>query len=238
MQQIEIWKEVERFNVLRHENPSMGDFALDLPSVFELVRQRTNASKPPAMASVFMRHVAFVYVSQLYMLSKYRKKWSGDHRRIGLLDGESNGRWSPQWTFQDGDWVSVDDDEHVRLTLQNIIREQCLPLIKAVARQTKSSPLVLWENVWGYVLWMYTQLFQDSEDVSKQARGDLEFLLKDETWTGMERRSPFKRFLNDQTPEESMSNYSRVTCCLYYMIPGNEKCPYCPKLSTDRCLQE
>ncbi|PLT33154.1 hypothetical protein [Bacillus sp. V5-8f] len=236
MQEVAIWKELERFNILCDEKVSVENFAKDLSSVFELAQQRTNASKPHAMASVLMRNAAFVYVSQLFILSKYRMKWSGDYGKVGLLDGDVNGRWSPMWVFPQGEWVPVEGDAETHSALQTLICDQCRQLIKAVAKATKSSPFVLWENVWGYMLWMYVQLFQESSDIADRARKDIEYFLRDETWRGLERRSPFQKFLTGQTPEESMANYARITCCLYYMIPGNDKCPYCPKVSNDRCL--
>jgi ferric iron reductase protein FhuF len=238
MQQKEaIWQELERFSVVYGVDASLTDFAEDISSVFELVGKRTNADKPHAIASVMMRHAAFVYVSQLYMLSKYRMKWSGDNSKIGLADRELNGRWAPQWVFPEGSWISVDGDEQAFSALQRIMCHHCRTLVKAVAMQTKSSPIVLWENIWGYVLWMYVQLFQESGEASDRARHDLEQLLKNDIWQGMERQSPFQKFLNGLTPEESMANYARVTCCLYYLIPGHKKCSYCPKLSNDKCLQ-
>ncbi|MBM7693043.1 ferric iron reductase protein FhuF [Peribacillus deserti] len=232
-----IWQELERFNVVFDEKVPLSAALEDLSALFDLVSKRNGTEKPFAIASVLMRHTAFIFVAQLYILSKYRMIWTGNMNEIRVIDREIRGRWLPQWLFPEGNWRTASSGEEVSSALKRIISKDCRSLVKSVAKHTNSSPSVLWENVWGYVLWMYVQLMQSGEDADR-ARNDITLLLEPDIWQGMESRSPFSKFLNGQTPEESMAAYARVTCCLYYLIPGNESCSYCPRLSKDQCLQD
>ncbi|PLT28543.1 (2Fe-2S)-binding protein [Peribacillus deserti] len=237
LQKEAIWQELERFNVVSGGEAPLSDTLDDLSSLLNLVSKRTQTDKPYALGSVLVRQTAFIFVSQLYILSKYRLTWTGNIKEIRVLDQEISGKWMPQWLFPEGSWVSAANDADVISALKKIICEDCRNFIKDVAQATKSSPSVLWENIWGYALWMYVQLMQSDENASF-ARHDITLLLETEIWQGFESRSPFVKCLNGQTPEESMAAYARVTCCLYYLIPGHDSCSYCPRLSKDKCLQD
>lgn len=234
LQKEAIWQELERFNVVHDENFTIDSLGTDFDSLLELARKGTNAEQPYVLASVLMRNIAFVFTAQLYVLSKYRLKWTGPISEIGLADRTLNDRWFPQWVFSEGCWISLEKEMDVIATIKQIICQDCNTIVQELARKTKSSPLVLWENVWGYVLWMYVQLLRETGDVSPHARYDLEQLLDSKTWKSVKQYSPFQKFLNGKSPEEAMAHYARVTCCLYYQVPGNEKCSYCPK--TRNCI--
>ncbi|WP_409295530.1 (2Fe-2S)-binding protein [Peribacillus sp. SCS-26] len=237
MQQEAIWQELERFNICHDERADFTVNPDDPAPLLELAQARTKAEMPHAIGSVLMRNAAFIFVARLYMLSKYRLAWKGESSRFGVRDHEAYGRWSPQWLLGAGEWIAV-TEEKAEEDLREIMCADCSCLVRSVAAATKSSQVVLWENVWGYVLWMFTGLIKEKGVEAGRARLDLKLLLEDEIWQGRERRSPFQKFLNGMTPEKSMEQYARVTCCLFYLVPGNEKCSYCPKLSHDLCLKE
>ncbi|SDN94475.1 Ferric iron reductase FhuF-like transporter [Paenibacillus sp. yr247] len=227
----EIWEEIKRFSVEPAQDASVGCF--ELSELLSLVKERMNAQAPHIAASLYMRHAAFIFVGRLFALSKYRVKWTGELRRIGLADRTIEGRWAPLWTFADGDWAATRSDREVAEALQAIVCGDARKLVQTLAGYTNSSQAVLWENIWGYVLWMYVQLMQEPGECAERARSDLQLLLDKSVWEGVERKSPFTRFLGDQTPEAAMAAYKRVTCCFYYEVPGFQKCSYCPTLKTD-----
>ncbi|WP_409290384.1 (2Fe-2S)-binding protein [Peribacillus sp. SCS-37] len=237
LQQEAIWQELERFNICHEKRADFTVSPDDPAPLLELAQARTKAEMPHAMGSVLMRNAAFIFVARLYMLSRHRLAWKGESSRIGVRDHEAYGRWSPQWVLGAGEWVPVTEEQAAE-TLCDIVCTDCGELIRSVAAATRSSQVVLWENVWGYLLWMYTGLFKEKGEEAGRAKIDLKLLLEDEIWRGTQRRSPFQKFLNGMTPEKSVEQYARVTCCLFYLVPGNEKCSYCPKLSHELCLTE
>lgn len=75
-QKVALWKELERFSVVHHEQENTLYLGTDMPLLFRLIRERTKAEQPHVIASIFMRHIAIVFTAQLYILSKYRLKWT------------------------------------------------------------------------------------------------------------------------------------------------------------------
>jgi ferric iron reductase protein FhuF len=233
LEQKELWRELENFYIVQNETATVPLIDKDFSKLLNLAKERTKAEQPYVAASILMRHAAFLFTAQLYILSKYRVKWTGDLAQVRIVNRTLDDRWAPQWSLSGGKWIPVETEKDVKEIIKRMICHDCRMIVKAVAAETNSSPLVLWENIWGYILWMYVQLLNQGDDISSRARDDLEFLLDSATWKGIERHSPFQRFLNGQTPEEAMAHYARVTCCYYYKIPGNDRCSYCPKNQKD-----
>lgn len=229
LQQNELWRELENFHIVQGEKSTVASLEEDLSNLLHLVKERTKAEQPYVLASIWMRHVACLFTAQLFALCKYRHQWTGDVSQARVIDRFLHDRWAPQWSLHRGKWIPVESEKDVKEAIQRIFCHDCRMIIEALVAETNCSPLVLWENVWGYVRWMYGQLLQQQEDIHSRARHDLEYLLDSATWKDVETDSPFRRFLNGQNPVDDMANYARVTCCYYYKIPGKEKCPYCPK---------
>ncbi|RFU67585.1 hypothetical protein D0469_14335 [Peribacillus saganii] len=229
-QETEIWKELEQYYVIQNGATMSACFDGDLAPLLELVSQKTNSEQPYVTASMVTRCAAFIFTARLFALCKFRVKWTGHLSRIGLADHVVNGSWFPQWVLSDGNWEKIQDEADILAEIQRILCLDCRQIVKSVSYETNSSQHVLWENIWGYVLWMYVQLLRQPSDIQSKASHDLNILLDSQTWSGVERSSPFKRFLRGKTPEEAMDQFSRVTCCYYYKIPGHQKCSYCPNL--------
>lgn len=177
-------------------------------------------------ASMLFRRYAFVITAQLLMLSKHRLAWQGNIQDISIIDDSNDSQWLPTFLFKTDAWVNV-VEETVEDTLRTILSEFGASLLLPIASKTKTSKLVLWENIWGYTLWMYAELLKEYT-INTRVENDLSILLKNDVWEGIEKRSPFKKFLGDKTVTESVQSFKRVTCCFYYEIKGNAKCPYCP----------
>jgi ferric iron reductase protein FhuF len=178
---------------------------------------------------MLFRRYAFVITAQLFMLSKHRLAWQGNIQDISILDDSNDKQWLPTFLFKTDDWVNV-EVENVEHTIRTILSKFGASLLLPIATKTKTSRLVLWENIWGYTLWMYAELLKSS-DINTRVENDLSILLDEEIWVGIEKHSPFKKFLGDKTVPESVQSFKRVTCCFYYEIEGNDKCPYCPNAS-------
>ncbi|PLS15854.1 hypothetical protein CVD28_20340 [Bacillus sp. M6-12] len=229
-QDLEIWKDLEQYNVYRSGATMAACFGADLVPLLELARQRTGAEQPYVNASMVTRCAAFIFTARLFALCKYRVKWTGQLSSIGLQDHVGNGNWFPRWVFSDGSWEKVQDEADILAELKRILCIDCRQIVKSVASQANSPQHVLWENIWGYVLWMYVQLLRQPGELAGKASNDLSIVLDSKTWSEVERSSPFNRFLRGKKPVEAMDHFSRVTCCYYYKIPGHQKCSYCPNL--------
>nr|WP_255485872.1 hypothetical protein [Sporosarcina sp. BP05] len=216
---------MERFSVHIGQQPNIFLSAADILSeagsgkLFEMVQRLSDAPTNTVATSVYMRRHGFFIAAQLHLMSEHNLLWAGDLEDVSLFIENDTILFSvPSTGFR----VVQNREEDIRIILETYGH----PVVDYLSKRAKIAKLILWENVWGYVLWMYSMLLQEN---SSFAQPDLDILLADETWKPAMRRSPFKQYLNNQRALDAMANYKRVTCCLYKELPNMEKCPYCPQ---------
>ncbi|WP_050180364.1 hypothetical protein [Domibacillus robiginosus] len=163
----------------------------------------------PAAASMFMRRYGLFLAGHLAVFSKERRIWNGDADEIEIVMGSGDG-WPLLFRLKHENWVSC-GDEGADLLISRLAE----PIILHLSKKAKLPAMISRENIFGYVLWMYVHILNDTRDLA---------LLPG-----------FQRFLRGQSPQDAMANFSRLTCCLYKEVPGCEKCPYCPLLGKKNC---
>ncbi|PJN86709.1 (2Fe-2S)-binding protein [Bacillus sp. mrc49] len=218
-------KELQGFRVSVRGNEDSKTIC-NVEELISYAQARTGAETSKIAMSMWFRRYAFFVTAQLYMVSKHRLAWEGTLRDVGVLDDPEDEHWLPDFLLKKNRWGIVQEKES-SVALQTILSRFGADAITPVIKTTKISKLVLWETIWSYTVWMYSELLKLS-DIKARVEADINCLLEDEIWQNIERRSPFKRFLGGKTIPESMNPYKRMTCCLYYRIDGQEKCAYCP----------
>jgi ferric iron reductase protein FhuF len=186
--------------------------------LFSEIKALTGAPTDAVAASVYIRRHGFFMAGLFHMLSKFNLLFTGKLEDVSLFSENGTIQFSiPPDSFED-----VHDRHEAILSL---LGQYGHPVVEYISKRAHVSKLILWENVWGYVLWMYSMLLNED---CPSAQIDLDFLVEDESWKPNMRRSPFKRYLQNEEPLEAMANYKRTTCCLYKELPDTDKCPYCP----------
>jgi len=186
--------------------------------ILKTVRDVTDAPTNAVAASVFFRRLGFFIAAQFQTIAVHNQVFVGPLSSIGVVQDDL----TYKFTLPEEGFVQVKEREQaIRFVLDNYGH----PLVERVSKQAKISKLILWENIWGYVIWVYNQLILEGVE---SAAEDLNFLLIDSTWTPQMRRSPFKQYLQNQSALDAMKDYKRVTCCLLKEMPDTNKCPYCP----------
>ena len=181
----------------------------------ELMNELIHSSGAPSEAvatSIFMRRFGFFITAQLYLLA-HGKMWDGPLAEVHLEKTEGSFGFTIDERFirerREGD-------------LEAVLKSYAFPVVEAFRKAGHVSKIILWENIWGYAIWMYGM--QDSE----QARLDIEALMAADIWQPEMRKSFFNQFLDTRSFDEAKADYKRITCCLLKEIPENDKCPYCP----------
>lgn len=182
------------------------------------VRDMTDAPTDAVAASVFLRRLGFFMAAQFQTIAIHRQMFVGPLEHVGIIHDE----YTLKFTIPSNGFIDVQDSEEA---LRCVLETYGHPLVEFYSKQTNISKLILWENIWGYVIWVYSLLIQDG--VSSAAK-DLDVLLTDSTWKPQMRRSPFKQYLQNQSAIDAMKDYKRVTCCLLKELPDTNRCPYCP----------
>lgn len=181
----------------------------------ELIEKVTYESGAPTEAiasSIFMRRFGFFITAQLYLLA-HQQMWAGPFSEVHLTEAEYG------IAFElDGKWLRSRQEGD----LEMVLKEYAAPVVETFRKIGPISKLILWENIWGYAIWMYGM------EQSVQAKQDMQALLDDTFWQPEMRKSHFKQFLGGHSLEHSQQQYKRITCCLYKELPETDKCPYCP----------
>jgi len=188
---------------------SMKSRSLEL---IEKVIRESGAPTEAVASSIFMRRFGFFITAQLYLLA-HQQVWAGPLNEIYLTDAEYG------IAFEiDEKWLRPRQEGD----LEMVLKEYAGPVVEKFRKVGPISKLILWENIWGYAIWMYGM------EGSAQAEQDVQSLLADTLWQPEMRKSPFKQFLGGRSWEQSKAEYKRITCCLYKELPETDKCPYCP----------
>lgn len=176
-------------------------------------------------ASFFMRRVGMFINMQLYNLAAYDEVWDGDDVKMYFGAIEEYGNKTVSTFVAEEDWKSVDETEHPD-AIRNILL-LASKLIRQIRTVTSVSPLTLWENIFGFLLWQYHVLLENPA-TSDAARTDLNCLKDDETWKGIAAKSLFAKYLNGHEPSELLNTTVRTTCCFSKDVPGLMQCGFCP----------
>lgn len=215
---------LERFGVFLNRQPDAITNAQAILSetasteLFSEIQALTGAPTDAVAASVYMRRHGFFMTGLFHMLSKFNLLFTGKLEDVSLFI--ENG--TIQFTIPPDSFEDVYDRHEA---LHSLLGQYGHPVVEYMSKRAHVSKLILWENVWGYVLWMYSMLLKED---CPAAQSDLDFLVDDETWKPHMRRSPFKQYLQNEEPLAAMANYKRTTCCLLKELSDTEKCPYCP----------
>jgi ferric iron reductase protein FhuF len=186
--------------------------------LLQTVRDVTGAPTDAVAASVFFRRLGFFLAAQFQTIAVHQQVFVGPLKQVGIIQEE----YTFKFTVPSEGFLEVQDSQQA---LRFVLDTYGHPLVENFSKQANISKLILWENIWGYVIWVYSQLIQEGvESASK----DLDILLLDHTWKPHMRRSPFKQYLQNQSALDAMKEYKRITCCLLKEMPNTNKCPYCP----------
>jgi len=215
---------LQRFNVHVGEQDttflSMADVLSESGSdkLFEKIKSLLDAPTTTVAASIFLRRHGFFIAAQLHVISEHNLFWAGDLTDVQLFIVDDAILYSvPTAGFR----PVKNREEDIRFILESYGH----PIVNYLSKRAKISKLILWENIWGYVLWMYSMLLQENSSLT---HSDLDLLLEDEIWKPAMRRSPFKHYIKNQPAPDAMAQYKRSTCCLYKELPNTDKCIYCP----------
>lgn len=191
----------------------------------KLVQAVSRSPSKTVAASFFMRRVGMFINMQLYNLAVYDEIWDGDATKMYFGAVEEYGNRTVSTFVDESDWQAVDENEH-REVIRKILL-QADKVIRQIRTVTSVSPLTLWENIFGFLLWQYHVMLNDPS-MNVEARNDLDILKNDETWKEIARHSLFAKYLKSHEPFELLNTTVRTTCCFSKDVPGLMQCGFCP----------
>lgn len=173
-----------------------------------------------------MRRLGMFVAMQFTNLATYDEVWDGETNRLAFGAKEEYGKLAISTFASAEDWRYVEDDER-RDVFRRILVEQCSTVIKQLRTVAPVSPLTLWENIFGFLLWQYNVLLSNP-GTAEEARADLNTLKDDVLWEGIAPRSLFASYLKGCEPAALLNTEVRTTCCFSKDVPGLMQCGFCP----------
>lgn len=177
-------------------------------------------------ASYFMRRLGMFVAMQFTNLAMYDEVWDGDTNRLIFGAKEEYGKVAISTFACAEDWQSVEDHERQDV-IRHILVGQCSAVIKQLRTVASVSPLTLWENIFGFLLWQYHVLLSNP-GTADEARADFNILKDDALWQGIAPRSLFATYLKGCEPSALINTEVRTTCCFSKDVPGLMQCGFCP----------
>ncbi len=214
------------------ENPDHPLFTLEnlhkdlfLTDFKNLLMGVTQARTEVAAISHFGRRYGMFIAMQFYMLAVYDEVWDGkkENVRYSIINEFGNNTFG---TFiMQNDFRYVEDDER-ELVIEKILN-QCHLIFQQLRKTTSISPLTLWENVFGYMIWNYNTLLENPL-LADRAFDDLEILKDVKVWRQFSKKSWFYQYTGGKSPTELVNKPLRKSCCFSKDIPGLMICEFCP----------
>lgn len=213
------------------EDPSIPLFDLDAliqeksNECLEAVQAISQSPNKPITASYFMRRWGMFISMQFYMLTSSNLIWDGQNRAVfGAV--EEYGLKTIGTFVKAEDFREVRPDERTAV-IHKILKEQCHDVILKIRQTCSVSPLTLWENIFGYLIWHY-HVFLSTRLHSRNAFKDWEALCNDEVWKNISKNSRFQLYTGGKEPSQLLNGPVRKSCCFSKDVPGLIKCTFCP----------
>lgn len=197
-----------------------------IADTLNIIQAVSGSPNQTVAASYFMRRVGMFVAMQFYNLAAYDEVWDGDPDTLLFGAIEEYGKLSVSTFARAEDWRHVEDDER-QAVIRQILSEQCSSVIKQLRTVSSVSPLTLWENIFGFLLWQYHVLLSDPSSAD-EARADFDMLKDDALWDGTATRSLFSTYLKGCEPSALINTEVRTTCCFSKDVPGLMQCGFCP----------
>lgn len=186
----------------------------------------TGAPTEAAAVSHFSRRYGMFVAMQFYMLAAYDEVWDGDFKDIRFAVVEEYGVRTFAMFISPNDFRYVEDDER-EAVMTNILYKQCHEIVGQLRKTTTISPLTIWENFFGYMLWHYNVLLENP-GLADRAFEDLEMLEDAHVWRYFSQKSLFRDYTGGISPTKLVNVPVRKSCCFSKDIPGLMACGYCP----------
>ncbi|MGB3262274.1 hypothetical protein [Paenisporosarcina sp.] len=191
-----------------------------------VVQTVTGISNKTVVASYLMRRYGMFVSTQFVMLSTYDELWMGQHEDLMFAANVEYGVKGISMYIDKNDYCDVENLPREAI-IQKILNEHIYSLILEIRKHSSVSPLTLWENVFGFLLWHYAVLLGNPA-TEKQARIDIEILKSPTVWQGISKHSLFQVYLKNLEPAQLLNSPVRTTCCFSKDVPGLQKCGFCP----------
>ncbi|ACA38445.1 Fe-S oxidoreductase [Lysinibacillus sphaericus] len=195
------------------------------PDFLNLMMGITDAATETAAISHFARRYGMFFAMQLYMLAAYDEVWDGKPIELRFDAAKEFNSFTVAMFVNPNDWRYVEEDER-QTVIEKILYDGHV-IVQQLRKVTSISPLTIWENFFGYLLWHY-HILLSNPGLADQAMEDIEILEDPKTWAHFSNKSWWAQYTGGLSPTNLVNVPVRKSCCFSKDIPGLMACGFCP----------
>ncbi|KXH79297.1 hypothetical protein [Sporosarcina sp. HYO08] len=197
-----------------------------MEAILQTIQVISGSPNRTVTASYFTRRFGMFTAMQFTSLVQSNITWKGESNNLVFGVNEEYGRKTVSTYTRAEDWKVISNGRREE-EIWHILHNECAAVFHQMRSVTAISPLIMWENIFGFLLWQYHVLLANPS-TAQNARKDLELLKADRLWEGIAPKSLFASYLKGCEPSELLNTTVRKTCCLSKDVPGLMQCGFCP----------
>jgi len=198
--------------------------SLDLKTAITQLKEWSGSENDGAAVSYFFRQYALFITAQFDLIINHHCYFKGSFSDL-RFNRVVNYGFPLLQTHADAENLVLITDSQRFSAMHEVLYEQGDQAIQEFRRYVKISPIILWENILGSLLWFYAN-FEKRQP--RRAAEDLEWLLEPENWEPI-KTSYLAKLLGNSSLEVAVTRPLRKTCCLYKELDAFETCTFCPQ---------
>jgi ferric iron reductase protein FhuF len=229
-------KQLEKFRLSNNRTHSPLSIRMDrlfdeneLIAYLQSVQQKIGARNQAVAVSMLLKRYSFLVAMVLYAMSVWNKHLLLSFDQIWMETDDELETWLPTFRFESLECTVADENRGKwrEKTIQLLFAEHIALFIEQLRKIANISPLILWENIAIYIVWLYETLLEENKSVHIHNRiyDDFLFVIQeaDGRLFGPYSQNPLRRFWKGEKGERR-----RTTCCLYYQTAAQSHCRTCP----------
>ncbi|AQQ54410.1 hypothetical protein [Planococcus lenghuensis] len=193
------------------------------PEIIEELKAWSGTETDGVAISYFFRQYALFITAQFDAIATSGLYFSGTWKDLQFSRIRKYGYPLLETHTDPALFVPVTQSDRFK-AFHHILSEQTDAFIQEFRKHAKISPVILWENVLGSVLWFYANLEQRDP---RRAAEDIEWLMDSGNWAPV-RKSYLAAMVGNATLQQAVTQPLRRTCCLYKELPDFDTCTFCP----------
>lgn len=198
--------------------------SVDFESRIEELKSWSGSENGGVAVSYFFRQYALFVTAQFHLLTYQNGYFKCSIEDLAFNRVHNYGFNLLETHVSSSQFKEIDANERFS-AFHIILHEQTAELIEGFRHYIKISPIILWENILGSVVWFYANLEQRNP---RRAAEDLEWLMDAANWAPM-RKSHLSQMLGNVPLNKAVAGPLRKTCCLYKELPHFGTCTFCPQ---------
>ncbi|TWT27516.1 hypothetical protein [Planomicrobium sp. CPCC 101110] len=205
------------------DQPPLRPLPQDLKSMMDDIRHWSGAQNDGVAVSYFFRQYALFVSAQFDLITSHNGYFACSWQELQFSRVRNYGYNLLQTHADSRNFLAILPENRFA-AMHFVLYRQTEEFIAEFRKLVKISPITLWENILGSLLWFYASL---EKRQPRRAAEDMEWLLESKNWHPI-KTSYMQKLIGSQPLERAISSPLRKTCCLYKELPDFAVCTFCP----------